>query len=225
MNAGGRRRLEAVCFDLDGTLIDSRPGIEVSLRAALAEVIPERVLGDGELAIGPPLETMLRRLLPEEPAAQDAVAAAFARHYDSDGWRAPTYPGVVAALDALAARGITLHVATNKRSAPTKLILETPPLAGRFDLVVSPDSVAPPHPSKAAALGALVTASGLPPSSVTYVGDTDGDRQAAEAVGCAFLAVGWGYGPLTLGTQSTALRFVETPHDLPAILLSNIDHT
>ena len=212
-----------MCFDLDGTLIDSRPGIEASLRAALAEVLPERVLGEGELRIGPPLEAMLRRLLPGAPSAQEAVAAAFRRHYDSVGWRSPTYPGVVEALDALAAEGIALHVATNKRSAPTQSIVNAPPLAGRFGLVVSPDSIAPAHPTKSAALGSLVAATGLQPASLAYVGDSDGDRQAAEAVGCPFVAVGWGYGPLTLSAQSTEFGFVETPHELPAILLSNID--
>lgn len=51
-----------VIFDLDGTLIDSLPGIEASTRHAVAECLPDRVLPSMRELIGPPIASMLGNL-------------------------------------------------------------------------------------------------------------------------------------------------------------------
>src|SRR5436305_631436 len=52
-----------VLFDLDGTLIDSRPGIFAGLRHALEQLGYELPMSDLDWAIGPPLVEVLARLL------------------------------------------------------------------------------------------------------------------------------------------------------------------
>ncbi len=211
--------LEAVCFDLDGTLVDSRAGIEDALRAAVTEVLPGRVLSGLDDIIGPPLEAILRQLLPDVPEAHAAVAAAFQRRYDSNGWRsAKPYPGIPEALDALMTAGIRLDVVTNKRTVPTRLILATPGLARRFTLAVSPDAAEPSHHTKAEALRALLEIAGLRPGRVVYVGDSEDDRHAARVAGCRFVAVEWGYGRAAATMQVSDLGLARSPSELPGLL-------
>jgi phosphoglycolate phosphatase len=212
--------IDAVCFDLDGTLVDSRAGIETALRSAVADVLPGQPIDESKWSIGPPLEVILQQLLPDNGDAHEAIAAAFRHRYDTDGWRsAKPYPGVIEALDALAATGLRLDVVTNKRSVPTSLILERPPLGGRFSLAISLDTAEPPHRTKADALATLVATIGLPPSRVAYVGDSADDRVAARLTGCEFVAIGWGYGRAAETTDSRDLVVVTSPADLSVCLL------
>lgn len=212
-------KVDAVCFDLDGTLVDSRPGIETSLRAAVAEVLPGRTVG--ECAIGPALEAMLEEMLPDERPSHAAIAAAFRRRYDSDGWRhAAPYPGIGAALDALSGAGLRLDVVTNKRSIPTRMILAEPAFAGRFSLALSPDTFDPVPRTKAEVLSALLALGGLVASRVAYVGDSPEDRHAARTAGCDFVAVEWGYGRVAEVSDSGDLGVVASPSELSALLLS-----
>lgn len=118
---------DAVLLDLDGTLSDSRPGIEACLRAAMAEMghplDPTAELG---WAIGPPTEDVFGRLLaPFGDARVAQSVAAYRRHYAAGGWSDNTpYPGIAAALAALEGAGLALYLATSKRIDFARMILE-----------------------------------------------------------------------------------------------------
>ncbi len=217
--------LDAVWFDLDGTLIDSSEGIGRALTAALGEVLPgvefERAVAP---EIGPPMPRMLERLLPSRPEAHPDITRAFRRHYDQlGGWEGVAlYPGVVEAVEALHVNGLRLDVITNKRSAPTAAILERLDLARYFRAVISPDSADPLYENKAAALVALLQDSGLDPARVVYVGDTESDGLAADCAGCGFVWVEWGFGAARGSfPEDGGSRSVSSPEDLTALLLSS----
>lgn len=186
----------AVVFDLDGTLVDSRPGIDWAVAEALAAVAPEVEPPAMGPHIGPPLPEMLRRALPG--LADDRRAEVGVRYrelYDREGWaRTVVYPGIPELLEWLVARGCPAHVVTNKPAAPTAAILGLPALAGLIATARSPDTVEPRHPDKPAMLDATLVAERLSPDRVLMVGDDDGDRRAAQSAGCAFLAVAYGFG-------------------------------
>lgn len=217
--------LDAVWFDLDGTLINSSEGIGRALAAAVDEVLPGVTL-ERPVApeIGPPMPKMLERLLPSRPEAHGDITRAFRRQYDElGGWEGVRlYAGVVDAVAALHAAGLRLDVVTNKRAAPTAAILERLDLARYFDAVISPDSSEPLYESKAAALEALLQDSGLEADRVVYVGDAESDGVAAGRAGCGFVWVEWGFGaapgPLREDGRS---RSVANPEGLTALLLSS----
>ena len=95
-------------FDLDGTLVESGPGIVATVRHAMHEtgrqLHPER---DLTWVVGPPLRDIFARLL--DPEGGDLVEAAtelYRSSYDSVGLLATAlYPAIPAALTAFAASG------------------------------------------------------------------------------------------------------------------------
>jgi phosphoglycolate phosphatase len=103
----------AVGFDLDMTLIDSRPGIAAAFRALAAKT---GVPIDADLAVtrlGPPLRTELREWFPESEV-EDAVTAYRALYPDyAIGPTAPM-PGAMAALAAVRALDLRVVVVTSK---------------------------------------------------------------------------------------------------------------
>jgi phosphoglycolate phosphatase len=180
-------------FDLDGTLVDSLPGIEESVRFAISGPVPSlRPL------IGPPIRSILQTLRPEATASElDDLTRRFRAAYDSGGWR-HTVPqsGAAEVLASLRRLGCRAYLATNKPAAATTKILGLLAMGPFFDGIVTRDSSAPPFASKAGMLRALLRRHGLDPSRCLMVGDTAEDYTAALEAGMDALIVANGYGSL-----------------------------
>src|SRR5690349_17735314 len=112
-------------FDLDGTLVDSRPGIQRSLRAAILRVFPHVDPGVLDFEIGPPVRQMFQQTLKTvNPMELQQLELAFRTSYDSDGWKQTNaYTGVDETLDKLTRRGNICYVVTNKPALSTSRIL------------------------------------------------------------------------------------------------------
>ncbi len=188
-----------VIFDLDGTLIDSVPGIVAALTRAFAVVVPQHALPPLAPFVGPPVARMIPAIAPDLPGeTQTAVLAAFRAHYDGEGWRdVVAMPGAQDTLRALAAAGIPCDVATYKPLAPTLRILDALGLAPLIARVRGSDGPGGMARDKAAMLTELMAAAGVPAALVVYVGDTPMDRVAAAAAGARFVDVGPDGLPLT----------------------------
>jgi len=167
-----------VGFDLDMTLVDSRPGIRASFEALSAETgVPVDV--EAVLArIGPKLETELAYWFPADAIADAAVA--YRRHYwDLCVTGTELLPGARSAVDAIRAGGGNVIVVTAKAEPHARRCLDAVGLA--ID-----DVAGHVHgEEKAVAL----TAAG----ARVYVGDTTAD--IAAAIGAHAVAVGVTTGP------------------------------
>lgn len=185
-----------VFFDLDGTLVDSFPGIEFSARAAMAEVLPDRASPDFRPFIGPPIREIFRRALdrPDEPTL-GRLEAAFRQSYDHEGWlRTTPYPGVRETLRQLSGHGLTGHVLTNKPRPPTLRILQHLELVGFFAEIITPEFRSPPYATKLEAALDARRRLGLAGGDAVVVGDSPDDAAAAAGCGFGFVAVTFGYG-------------------------------
>lgn len=213
-------KTENILFDLDGTLIDSLPGIEYSTRAAIAAVIPQRELPDLRRLIGPPVREVLRRAAGEAgPDALDDLERQFRISYDTQGWRkSVAYDGVAEVLSGLSQAQLKCFVVTNKPALPTKKILDELGLLKYFKEVVSLDSRTPPFISKAEATEYLINRHGLRVPATLFVGDSIDDACAAESCGLRFAAATYGYGGVHSASDSPAYIILDSMSRLPSVI-------
>lgn len=102
-----------------------KPEVAQALEGAWASAMPGCPFPHSRLQIGPPLANVVLALDPMlDEARRATVISEFRSRYDASDFAATVpYPGVTEALGALRARGATLGIATNKRSAPTGKIV------------------------------------------------------------------------------------------------------
>lgn len=210
-----------ILFDLDGTLIDSAPAILASFRDAFARSGVAPGCPIDESIIGPPLMETLQFLSgSQEPALIARLADAFKASYDTEGYKVTAaYDGVGELLAGLAAAGLSLSIATNKRIHPTRLILEHLGWSSYFAHVYALDLFPSRLPDKAAMIGRLLADQAIPRDSAVYIGDRREDGESADANGLPFIAVTWGYGSLGPAEMRKEWRAASQPDCLGELLL------
>lgn len=187
--------LEAVLFDLDGTLLDTAPDMVGALNSLrlenglaplpFAQVRAEVSHGSARLVqIGFPDVTpdRSRRLKGRFLELYGARLAAETRLFE----------GMDAVLVELARRGLGAGIVTNKPARLTDALLEQLGLCTRFVCVVSGDTLEERKPHPLPMLHAAELA-GVAPDACVYVGDAQRDVQAAHAAGMRALVAAYGY--------------------------------
>ncbi|MDX2233126.1 MAG: phosphoglycolate phosphatase [Hyphomonadaceae bacterium] len=199
-----------VVFDLDGTLVDTAPDLLRALAAVMAtQGLMAPPADETRLMVGQGARALIQRaaafngvVWPD--AHLDELTEAFVAVYAADiAAESRPFPGVAAALDALAAAGARLAVCTNKRTGLSVQLLEALGLAQRFAAVVGADSVPARKPAPGHYVAAVTAAGGEVARSV-MVGDSAADVTAAHAAGAPVIAVRFGYceeGVETLGAD------------------------
>lgn len=209
-----------IVFDLDGTLVDTAPDLVRALNATLdLEGLPQAPLATVRLMVGRGARVLLERAaglsgVSFSAERLDQLTAAFIEHYRADIARhSRPFPGVEAALDALAAEGARLCVCTNKRTDLSQLLLDALQLTHRFSAIVGADAVAnrKPHPDHFRS--AVASAGGIVRRSL-MVGDTAADVGAAKGAGAPVALVRFGYCEddiERLGADAIIDRYVDLP--------------
>ncbi|MFZ4689704.1 MAG: phosphoglycolate phosphatase [Polymorphobacter sp.] len=187
-----------VVFDLDGTLVDTAPDLCAALNHALGVLGRPGVPADTvRHLVGHGARKLLQNGLATSGAATpDLVEAGFQPFLDyyaghiADGSR--PYPGVEAALDALAAAGSVVAICTNKPVALSAALVMALGWDGRFAANLGFDSVpaAKPDPGH---LFAAISAAGGDPATTVFVGDSITDTATARAAGVPVVAVSFGF--------------------------------
>jgi len=218
------RCISSVIFDLDGTLVDSFPGIEASLGYAVSLVDPSLDLKNLKHHIGPPLPKMLSQMWPDlSEGTRTQVLTEFRKDYYSRGCLfSVAYPGIPEALSQFQSSGRKLFVLTNKPKAPTLRILAHLGLDSHFTEILSPDSLTPPLSTKSEGALHLVETHRLIPHETLLVGDSQDDLKAARNAGFGFLEASYGYGHFDeIVTEETWFQ-LKSPTDLAKLVNSLI---
>ena len=210
--------MRAVLLDLDGTLADSRPGIEASMRFMLERMGHDpAAAGDLTWAVGPPIAVSIGTLLAQynDPRVAEAVDIYRARYSDVGLYDCSPYPGIPAMLDALRATGRALCLATSKRRDFAERVIDHLGFRGHIPTVYG----ALPGGGlndKADMLRELLRVEGYDPSGTVMVGDRLHDIEAAKRNGMRSIGVLWGYGGRAELEQAGADAIVDDPAAVPA---------
>ncbi len=209
-------------FDCDGTLVDSQHSIISAMTTAW------RVHGldapDARAVrriVGLPLEIGIARLLPEgdeddfERLSRHYRAAAYELRQHEE-YEEPLFPGAIEALDALAAAGYLLGVATGKSRRGLDATLESHRLTDKFATLQTGDA-APGKPAPDMLLRAMAE-TGAGPGTTAMIGDTSFDMLMAESAGAMAIGVSWGYHDEDELREFGAERVLADFGELPGVL-------
>lgn len=217
------RPVDAVVFDLDGTLIDSADDLGRAANRLLAEE-SRRPLSGAEVRrfIGDGARVLVRRAMqatgPEAGSAElDGLTARFIAHYEADPIADTiVFPGVPAVLGHLRAAGLRVAVCTNKPQAATEAVLEVLGLAAFVEAAGGGDRFPTRKPDSGHLLGTLALLD-VPPTHAVMVGDNEHDAAVARAAGTGTVLVSYGYARTPLHEIDTDARIDAMP-ELPALL-------
>lgn len=204
-------------LDLDGTLIDPRPGIIGSVQHALREMgVEPPPAAELTWAIGPPLRATFGRLLGEDKA--EAAVAHYRAYYAGGAmYDAQVYAGIPESLAALHHEGYRLLVVTAKPHVFARPIVERLGLGTHVAAVYGPE-LDGTRDDKAELLGHTLLSEGVAASSCVMVGDRRFDIAAARANAVRAVGVTWGYGHRDELDEAGADALCAAPGDLVAVL-------
>jgi phosphoglycolate phosphatase len=218
-----------IVFDLDGTLVETAPDLMGTLNVLLEREgmapLPlesarsligagaKALLARGFAAAGEPLEEpRLSRLFDDFIAHYLAHIADESRPFD----------GVVAAMDALEAKGAILAICTNKRTDLSVALIEALGLGHRFAAIVGGDAAPAQKPDARHLLTTIERAGGRKDFAV-MIGDSASDAHAARNAGVPLILVSFGYTDVPaadLGPDILIDRFADLPAACERLLVT-----
>ncbi len=210
-----------ILFDLDGTIVDSAPGITASLawtyeRLGRPIPTPVELLG----YVGPPiLDSFRDRGGMTEQQAEHALEV-YRPHYLETGiFNSRVYPGVGALVKKIGKSPIPLSLATSKPESLATVTLDFYGLAASFDFLTgaSEDEVRSSKADVVAEALKRLAASGADISHPVLVGDRGYDVEGAAANDVPTIFVRWGYG--SLAEEVGTIAAVENTAELQKLLL------
>ncbi len=196
-----------VGFDLDGTLVESHRDLASAVNHALekagrpsveAEEVHELIGGGTARMLERALERTGGQLAPEEFEMRLGDLLAWYETHIAD--KTVPYDGCLAALDALAERGCTLAVVTNKIENFAVKLLKELGMADRFAVILGGDTLGPgrakPAPDMIEEAIRRCRKAGAPEGPFAMIGDSTYDIRAAQAAGVPSVALSFGYNDL-----------------------------
>lgn len=196
--------VQAIVFDLDGTLVETAPEIALAVGDALRRFdLPQPSAAQVRDWIGHGTRELLARALAQacgvslERARGSELLRLLGPVYDHAyagrcGTDSRLYPGVRDGLRALRARGKRLALVTNKETRYTDAVLDAHQLRGSFDAVICGDTLSSRKPDPAG-VAQVLQRLGMAPTQALFVGDSAIDAATARAAGLPVWLLPWGY--------------------------------
>ncbi len=203
--------MDAIFFDLDGTLTDPKPGITRSIQYALQKLdLPVPTQDELTWSIGPPLRDSFVKLLGGDSQADLAVSLYRERFGDVGLYENAVYPDIEHILTALKASHGRLFVATSKARVFAERIIEHFGLGGYFEQVFGAE-LDGTRVHKGDLLAYALDNSNVDPSRALMIGDRSHDIIGAKNNGMDALGVLYGYGSRQELIEAGARHVCATP--------------
>ncbi len=211
--------MEAIFFDLDGTLTDPKPGITRSIQYALQKLDHPAIPSEDELTwcIGPPLRASFVKILGGEDHADRAVALYRERFSDIGLYENAVYDGIAEVLTALSQSGQKLFVATSKPHVFAERIVEHFGLRHHFEYVFGSE-LDGTRVDKSDLLAYALKTTAVDPAKTLMIGDRSHDMVGAANNGMKGIGVLYGYGSRDELIGAGALHVCATPQAIPCCI-------
>lgn len=219
-------KVDAVIFDLDGTLLDTLEDIADSCNESLSELgMPSRGIDEVRSFVGNGLGVLMERAVPggkTNPLFREALSLMHRNYARNSRNKTRPYDGVLDLISALNERGIKTGIVSNKPDAQVK------ELAGiYFKGLINPEDAAGENeaagikrkPAPDSVL-AVMRSLGVSADRCVYVGDSDVDIQTARNSGLPCISVCWGFRTREFLEEHGATVLVSKPEDIMDILLA-----
>ena len=206
-----------ILVDLDGTLVDPKPGLIGSIQYALGRLgcpVPpaEQLLW----MIGPPLRISFPRLLGSNERTEEAIGYYRENYFKGAMYDAIVYNGIHCALDTLREAGHRLFVATAKPHSYARPILEHFGLARHFAGIHGPE-LDGTRDHKHELIAHILTEHRSRAEAALMIGDREHDVVAAARNGMRTIGVTWGYGSRDELVTAGAAVLCAAPPDLAQV--------
>ncbi|WP_159011928.1 HAD family hydrolase [Bradyrhizobium sp. S69] len=203
--------MDAIFFDLDGTLTDPKPGITRSIQYALDKLGQQTIPTEDELTwcIGPPLRASFVKLLGE--ASADLAVSLYRERFSDIGlYENAVYAGVEDVLTALRQSGHRLFVATSKAHVFADRIIDHFDLRRHFERVFGSE-LDGTRADKSDLLAYALKTTAVESSHAVMIGDRSHDMIGARNNGIKGIGVLYGYGSAQELTAAGAYHLCATP--------------
>ena len=187
--------MQALIFDLDGTLCDTRVDLANAVnhartRLGLAPLTVAEVTG----YVGDGLAKLIARSFADRSELVEAALPLYREHYAAHLLdNSPLYDGVAEGLAALSALGAPMAVLTNKPEGYAREMLDHYGLSRYMKHIYGGDSFSTHKPDPEGVL-AITRSYGIAPAETLLVGDNHTDLAAARAAGMPSVFCTYGFG-------------------------------
>jgi len=215
-------RFKAVCFDLDGTLLDTLDDLAYCTNKILSERgYPIHNVEAFRYFVGDGAKMLMTRVLPEE-ARNETVIEECRRDFEAvyrECWNRHTVPyqGIPELLNALTKRKLKLAVLSNKPQEFTVLTVGHLLPNWNFDMVLGQRKGVPNKPDPSGMLE-ICQQLRVPSTDFLYLGDTATDMKTAVASGCYPVGVIWGFRTEKELKDNGAKAIIKKPLDMLDLL-------
>lgn len=218
-------KLEAVLFDLDGTLLDTAADLAAACNYTLErfglKALPEKLI---RTRVTSGMRAMLSLGIRDSEKShydlEGAMRTCFADYYSAHiADLTKPFPYIEAFCEKASSQGLKLAVITSKYEDMALSVLAKFPLNNTLSLILGCDSTPYSKPDPRPILTALERLS-IKPQNAVYIGDHLNDIKAANAAGVTSIAALWGYGESECGSAEDwqAKRLMKSPEELFSLL-------
>ncbi|MDR3255634.1 MAG: HAD family hydrolase [Synergistaceae bacterium] len=214
--------IEAVLFDLDGTLLNSLDDLADSGNYVMSlNGWPVHETNAYKYFVGDGVVNLVTRIMPEKARTPDEierVRKVFVEYYQAHAVdKTRPYDGITGTLDAVAKAGVKMAVVSNKPDAQTQYTVAQFFGPDRFDFAVGNRTGLQLKPAPDIANLVLETLA-VSPDRTLFVGDTGVDMKTAKNAHCSAVGVTWGFRTEKELRENGADFIISSPEELVGLL-------
>ena len=215
--------IEAVIFDLDGTLLYTLEDICDVVNGVLeSNDMPGKTIDEVRFAVGRGIEELVRKVIPAGRVTGESVDELSDQirklYLEQGSIKTRPYPGIIDLLERLQAERIPMAVLTNKHQLAAERQVEKYFGGVNFAIVSGARQGYPIKPSIEAVIP-VIDELGAMPGNTLMVGDSDVDINTAVNAGMIAVGVSWGFRESSLLLDHGAEFIVDSPMEIVNLIL------